>query len=57
MEIDGKNLFEMMLLSTLDEKSKAAYKVCRKYGIKTENFIPFTLELGAALENDKSKGE
>lgn len=57
MEIDGKNLFEMMLLSMLDEKSKAAYKVCRKYGIKPENFIPFTLELGAALENDKSKGE
>ena len=57
MEIDGKNLFEMMLLSMLDEKTKKAYKVCRKYGIKPEDFIPFTLELGVALENDKSKGE
>lgn len=60
INFDGKNLFELMLLSTLDIKTKHIYKICKKYGIKTEDFIPFLLELSAMIqsfteENDNGK--
>ena len=51
---DGKKLFEMLLLKTMDEKTKKAYKVCRKYGIKPEDYIPFLMELGVAIGDEQN---